>query len=69
MFRLADKARRVVFRPEITMLQENNVRKGFLQPDQVREVVAGLYPDPDPWSLSRVTMMGPADASLARSTT
>jgi len=51
------------------MLQENNVRKGFLQPDQVREVVAGLYPDPDPWSLSRVTMMGPADASLARSTT
>ena len=45
MFRLAEKARKVVFRPEITMLQENNVRKGFLQPDQVRQVVAHLDAD------------------------
>ena len=48
MFRLGAKARKVVFRPEITLLVENNVRKGFLQPDQVREVVAYLDPDVAP---------------------
>jgi hypothetical protein len=48
MFRLGTKARKVVFRPEITLLVENNVRKGFLQPDQVREVVAYLDTDVAP---------------------
>jgi integrase len=45
MFRLGMKAHRVAYRPEITMLAERNVRKGFLQSDQIRAVIAYLPED------------------------
>jgi len=37
-FRLAQRAQKIVRRPEIAMLKEHNVRKGFFEPGQFRAV-------------------------------
>jgi integrase len=44
MFTLAIQARKLLFRPHIPMLKERNVRKGFLEPEQVAGVVKHLQP-------------------------
>ncbi len=41
-FRLAARAGKVAFRPEITMLHVENTRKGFFEPDQYRAVLNRL---------------------------
>lgn len=38
-FRLAARAGKVAMRPEITLLRENNRRKGFFEPDQYRSLL------------------------------
>lgn len=38
-FRLASRARKVVLQPEISLLRENNRRKGFFEPDQYRALL------------------------------
>jgi integrase len=42
MFVLGERSEKVVKRPHIALLQEDNARKGFLEPDQFRAVVAEL---------------------------
>jgi integrase len=42
MYILGERSEKVVKRPHITLLQEDNARKGFLEPDQLRAVVAEL---------------------------
>jgi integrase len=44
-FRLAERARAVLVRPYIPMLEENNVRQGFAEGDQVADVLKHL-PEP-----------------------
>jgi integrase len=48
MFTLGMKASKVAQRPHIDMLQENNVRKGFLEPDAFRSVLSRLSDDLKP---------------------
>ena len=38
-FRLASRARKVVLQPEISLLREDNRRKGFFEPDQYRTLL------------------------------
>jgi integrase len=42
MFILGERSEKVVKRPHIVLLRENNARKGFLEADQLRAVVAEL---------------------------
>jgi hypothetical protein len=42
MFILGEQAEKVARRPHISLLSEDNARKGFLEPDQLRAVVAEL---------------------------
>jgi integrase len=42
MFSLALQAGKLLYRPHIPMLRENNVRTGFFEPDQYRAVVSHL---------------------------
>jgi integrase len=42
MFTLAIQAGKLLYRPHIPMLKENNVRTGFFEPDQYRSVLAHL---------------------------
>lgn len=48
MFRLGERAGKVVQRPHIPMLQERNVRKGFFEADHFRAVLARLPEDLQP---------------------
>ena len=48
MFILGERSEKVVKRPHIALLQEHNVRKGFLEPDVFRVVVAALPDDLKP---------------------
>lgn len=48
MFRLGERAGKVVQRPYIEMLTEDNVRTGFFEPDQFRSVLAKLSEDLKP---------------------
>ena len=48
MFRLAERAGKVAERPYISMLQENNIRKGFFEEPQFRAVLAHLPDDLKP---------------------
>src|SRR5215831_13791889 len=48
MFNLGERAEKVMKRPHISLLQEDNARKGFLEPDQLRAVVAELPEDLQP---------------------
>src|SRR5215472_7124877 len=45
MFNLGERAEKVMKRPHISLLQEDNARKGFLEPDQFRAVIAALPED------------------------
>jgi integrase len=45
MFTLAINAGKLMTRPPIKMLKENNARQGFFEPDQIAEVLAKLPPD------------------------
>lgn len=47
-FRLGQKARKVALRPEIGLLKENNIRKGFFEPAQFRAVVERIPEDLSP---------------------
>jgi integrase len=42
MFSLALQAGKLLYRPHIPMLRENNVRTGFFEPDQYRSVLSHL---------------------------
>lgn len=48
MFILGERSEKVVKRPHIALLQEHNARKGFLEPDVFRAVVAALPDDLKP---------------------
>jgi len=41
-FRLASRARKVVLQPEISLLREDNRRKGFFEPDQYRALLGKM---------------------------
>ena len=41
-FRLGERAGKVTHRPYISMLVEDNVRKGFLEPEQIQAVLKHL---------------------------
>jgi len=45
MFILGERSEKVMKRPHISLLQEDNARKGFLEPDQFRAVIAALPED------------------------
>ncbi len=45
MFTLAMRAGKLLTKPHIPMLKENNVRQGFFEPDQIEEVLAKLPAD------------------------
>src|SRR5215470_7539399 len=45
MFILGERSEKVMKRPHISLLQEGNARKGFLEPDQFRAVIAELPED------------------------
>src|SRR5262250_964673 len=45
MFILGERSEKVVKRPHISLLREDNARKGFLEPDQFRAVIAELPED------------------------
>lgn len=48
MFILGERAEKVARRPYISLLNEDNARKGFLEPEQLRAVVAELPDDLKP---------------------
>src|SRR6266568_2179701 len=48
MFILGERSEKVVKRPHIALLQEHNARKGFLEPEVFRAVVAALPEDLKP---------------------
>src|SRR5215510_4704424 len=48
MFALGERSEKIMKRPHISLLQEDNARKGFLEPDQLRAVVAELPEDLQP---------------------
>ena len=45
MFTLATRAGKLMTKPHIEMLKENNARQGFFEPDQMAEVLAKLPAD------------------------
>lgn len=47
-FRLGEKVGKVVQRPEVSMLQENNRRKGFFEAEEYRAVLEYLPEELDP---------------------
>ena len=48
-FSLAYKAGKILHKPHIPMLKENNVRKGFFERDNLRKCVSGYLPSCNPW--------------------
>jgi hypothetical protein len=58
MFILGECSEKVMKRPHITLLQEHNAHKGFLQPDLFRGVVAALPDDLKLWLRPRISQGG-----------